>query len=556
MSNTRRPRGLNYRRLSHDTDESTSLERQDEQNTAMGIAKGIDWAASLEDADVSGAISPFDREALGPYLTDPDLIASWDVLVIAKLDRLSRSIIDFGKLLEWCRVNGKSIISVSESIDFSTSVGWIFGNILMMFAQFERMRISERRSEAAAKLRKVARWNGGPFPFGYRPVCMCHRDAKCARAAGWELTVDVIDAWIVRRMADMAIAHKSGATIARWLKDSGIPTPHDGYKREKRVAKGDRQWTGNSVRTMLANPSLRGYVVQVMDGTGKRFRNKDTNKVEPRIIRDDDGTPVQREPILDDPTWYKLQAALKVTSREQYRGRHDAHPLLGVGSCRKCNSSYWAKRNKPGESRQEYYICADRHASKCNARSIPMALLDARVEAEITARYSRVFYPEKTETPGIDNRDAIEIIDNLIAELDEAHDAGDLPTSAYARRITKLEKDKVRLEAEQKPRCARIRSADDTVAERFSNADLEGRRQIMLALGIRVIALYAQSGELFVELEETMIGLLENNMRPAEIIESRMESNAGRAEIIKSRMENSVDLGVDQSARLADLATR
>jgi site-specific DNA recombinase len=561
MSNTRQLRGLNYRRLSLETDESTSLERQNEQNTAMGVAKGIDWIDSLEDADVSGAISPFNREALGPYLTDPELIDLWDVLVIAKLDRLSRSIMDFGNLLQWCRQNGKSIISVSESIDFSTSVGWIFGNILMMFAEFERMRISERRSEAAAKLRQVARWNGGPVPFGYRPVCICHHDAKCGKAAGWELRIDALDAWIVHRMVRMIIAGKSAAAVARWLNDAGIPTPHSGYKRERRVAKDGRNWRGGSVRAILSNPALRGYVVQVMiNGTGERFRNRDTNKIESKIIRGEDGMPVRREAILDDPTWFKLQTALQAASQHHPHARHDAHPLLGVGVCGKCGAPLWSQRssrNRRGRRETwEYYRCSRRHLGKCNARVIAMATLDAIVEAEITARYSLVRYPEKDVTASVDNQDQMETIDQQIAELDEAHRNGELHTRAYSRQVTELETLRDRLEAEQKPRNVTVRYAEDTVADRFVKVDLEGRRQIMLALGIQVRAVRLGEDEIEVKLEETSLGLLSVNEPPWDIDINRMEFSSPPSDIGTDWLETNAGLRASQRTQLADLAAR
>src|SRR4249920_1161827 len=109
-------------RLSHRTDESTSIERQREQVTLTAQVRGDELIHITEDSDVSGAVSPFLREGLGPWLTDPKLMAKWDGLIVAKVDRLTRSLSDFDDLVSWCDRNGKTLISVSEQLDLSTSV--------------------------------------------------------------------------------------------------------------------------------------------------------------------------------------------------------------------------------------------------------------------------------------------------------------------------------------------------------------------------------------------------------------------------------------------------
>src|SRR6266542_4408782 len=157
-------------RLSNFTDESTSIERQGEQGEATAKARGEDVVHVAQDVDVSGAVSPFQRADLGPWLTDPDKIAQWDMLIVAKLDRLSRSLIDFAGLLKWCQKHGKIIVSVSESLDFGTAAGRLMAQTLMMFAEFERERMSERRADAAVKLRSNAHYGGGTVPYGYRTV--------------------------------------------------------------------------------------------------------------------------------------------------------------------------------------------------------------------------------------------------------------------------------------------------------------------------------------------------------------------------------------------------
>ena len=122
-------RALGVRRLSHLTDESTSIERQGEHIENNVKARGDALVYMTCDTDVSGSVSPFEREDLGPWLTDPDKIAQWDYLIFTKLDRLTRSLIDFDAIVNWCDKNGKTVVSISESIDLSSYVGRMLANI-------------------------------------------------------------------------------------------------------------------------------------------------------------------------------------------------------------------------------------------------------------------------------------------------------------------------------------------------------------------------------------------------------------------------------------------
>jgi len=89
-------------------------------------------------------VNPFRREDLGPWFDRPD---EWDGIIVHKPDRLTRSLLDFASLIIWCEDHGKTIISVSESIDLGTSAGRLMAKIIVLFAEFERERIGERVRE-------------------------------------------------------------------------------------------------------------------------------------------------------------------------------------------------------------------------------------------------------------------------------------------------------------------------------------------------------------------------------------------------------------------------
>jgi len=103
------------------------------------MAHGHTVVALTQDTDESGSIAPQDRDDLGPWLTDRAKLAQWDILCVAKLDRLTRSVRHFDDLRIWADEHGKTIASVAESLDLSTSTGRMFANLFAMFAQFERV---------------------------------------------------------------------------------------------------------------------------------------------------------------------------------------------------------------------------------------------------------------------------------------------------------------------------------------------------------------------------------------------------------------------------------
>ena len=151
---------LGVTRLSREQEESTSIERQHEQIQRWADQNGHVLVAWADDVDVSGSVSPFDRAELGKYLRPP-LSASWDVLVAAKLDRLTRDTGHFDALVKWAVTSRRSpLTSWPKRLDLSTAAGAFSGNIFAAAAAFERMRIAERNRESRAKLARLGRWPG------------------------------------------------------------------------------------------------------------------------------------------------------------------------------------------------------------------------------------------------------------------------------------------------------------------------------------------------------------------------------------------------------------
>ena len=169
------------------------------------------WALIREhydDGGVSGGT--LDRPGLKMLLADIEegLI---DVVVVYKIDRLSRSLMDFSKLVEVFDRNGVTFVSVTQSFNTTTSMGRLTLNILLSFAQFEREVTGERIRDKIAASRKKGMWMGGTAPLGY--------DVKDRR-----LVINKAEAKTLRMIFERFVEIGSATVLARELRAGGITT--------------------------------------------------------------------------------------------------------------------------------------------------------------------------------------------------------------------------------------------------------------------------------------------------------------------------------------------
>ena len=100
------------------------------------------------------------------------------VTVVYKIDRLTRSLTDFAKIVEILDARGASFVSVTQQFNTTTSMGRLTLNVLLSFAQFEREVIGERIRDKIAASKKKGMWMGGVPPLGYRAQAIGHRPAS------------------------------------------------------------------------------------------------------------------------------------------------------------------------------------------------------------------------------------------------------------------------------------------------------------------------------------------------------------------------------------------
>jgi site-specific DNA recombinase len=120
-----------------------------------------------DDGGLSGA--SLDRPALKSLLADVRA-GRINIVVVYKVDRLTRSLADFAKLVELFDQHGVSFVSVTQSFNTTTSMGRLTLNVLLSFAQFEREVIGERVRDKIAASKRKGIWVGGPVPLGYRCI--------------------------------------------------------------------------------------------------------------------------------------------------------------------------------------------------------------------------------------------------------------------------------------------------------------------------------------------------------------------------------------------------
>jgi DNA invertase Pin-like site-specific DNA recombinase len=430
---------------------------------------GHDVVAEAIDLDVTGSVSPFEREQLGPYLNDPKLINTWDGIIVSKLDRLGRSVVDFATLLEWCRANNKTVISVAQHLDFSTAAGVMFANVLIAFAQFERERMAERRRDAAKTLREAGRWGGGRAPFGYRP----ERDGN-----GWILVKDEHNAAIVEEMADRVIAGETVAAVSRWLNDSDIPTPGNAKENGQDTA---YQWWPATVRNILRSRSLLGEM---------------THKG--AVVRGPDGMPLRFDPIIDDDKWTLLQAMLDMTRRPLRGERSNGSYLLRIAYCT-CGDPLFQTY---GSSGKRYYRCRSGLAGKpCGERLIPMADLAAKVDEWIMSRPGFEL-TEKRVIHGNGNAKQLADVGRQIAELTAERYVRSVVREDYHEVMTRLQTEYDRLSAlETQSDRIEVIGTGRYLSDEWPEWDESQRRRFLTDHDFRFAARRNDRGE--VELEGT-----------------------------------------------------
>ena len=178
-----------------------SLDAQRESGEAYVAAQRHEGWVLLPDRYDDGGFSggTMDRPALRRLLSDIEA-GRVDCVVVYKVDRLSRSLLDFSRIMEVFDAKGASFVSVTQQFNTTHSMGRLTLNILLSFAQFEREIISERTRDKIAAARRKGKWAGGRPVLGYDVV---------SSPAGSRLVVNEDEAERVRRIFGLYLEHEA-----------------------------------------------------------------------------------------------------------------------------------------------------------------------------------------------------------------------------------------------------------------------------------------------------------------------------------------------------------
>ena len=203
-------RAIGYIRVSTDKQAISAFrwKRNREKVRAMAVVQGAELAEILVDAGESA--KSLDRPGMERLLGLVDAKAV-DVVIIAKLDRLTRSVKDLAELLERFTKHGVTLVSVAESLDTSTAAGRLVLNIMTAVSQWEREAIGERTRDAM----RHKRANGervGTIPFGFR------------MAEDGRLEEDPAEQDVLARMRELKAAGRTVREIADELNRQGYTT--------------------------------------------------------------------------------------------------------------------------------------------------------------------------------------------------------------------------------------------------------------------------------------------------------------------------------------------
>jgi site-specific DNA recombinase len=243
--------------------------------------------ARYDDGGLSGGT--MERPALQRLLADiaANLI---DVVVVYKVDRLTRSLTDFAKLVETFEAHGVSFVSVTQQFNTTTSMGRLTLNVLLSFAQFEREVAGERIRDKFAASRRKGMWMGGNVPLGYD-------------VAGRRLVVNEAEAKTVKLIFERYLEFGCVRALRTELDRLGI-------RSKRRVAETGRMIGGGAFSRGALYYLLRNRV----------YRGEAVHKGVAH--------PGEHEAIIDEDLWEAVQAKLSAQDTKQGRGRAESGALL------------------------------------------------------------------------------------------------------------------------------------------------------------------------------------------------------------------------------------
>ena len=297
----------------------------------------------------------FVDQASGATLERPGLQAAlagakageFDVLLVYRIDRISRSIVGLMTIVEDLDAAGVALRSATEPIDTQGPVGRMLLQLLGIFAEFERGLLIDRITKGFERKAARGEWLGGPGPYGYT-----------LNSATKTLVPDPDEAATVGAIFAKYVEERYGATaLANWLNDTGQRSRHG------------RLWSNQTVLRVLRNPVYLG-----------------------KIAHGDDLHDGKHASILDESLYARAQLLLDERAAESttIRPTTSQYLLSGKLRCQTCGGAYVGAGAHGRNSFYRYYVCRTRQAKgarACPAQRVPADDLEDAIAAALVATY-------------------------------------------------------------------------------------------------------------------------------------------------------------------------
>lgn len=327
-----------------------SLDAQRESAEAyIASQKGEGWQC-IETRYDDGGFTGGNLERPGMKRLSEDIAAGLiDCVIVYKVDRLSRSLMDFTRIMEMFDKHNVSFVSVTQQFNTTSSMGRLTLNILLSFAQFEREIISERTRDKMAAARRRGKYVGGAPILGY----------DVDRKKG-HLIINQPEAKRVRKIFELYLNRQSLLATITELDQRGWNAKR--WITKKGVSKGGNPFSKSRLHYLLRNVTYIGkvkYKEEIHEG--------------------------EHEGIIEPELFQSVQALLQknrvagaVASRNQGTAL-----LKGLLHCQPCGClMYHTYTSKNRRKRYSYYVCAraqKRGWNNCPSKSIPAAEIEAYV---------------------------------------------------------------------------------------------------------------------------------------------------------------------------------
>jgi len=337
-----------------------SLDAQYEACTAY-VARQTNWELIPERYDDGGFTGAnTDRPAFQRMMRDV-AAGKIDVVVVYKVDRLSRSILDFAKVMEQLDKASASFVSVTQNFTTADAMGRLTLNVLLSFAQFEREMIADRTRDKIAAARRKGKWTGGGTPFGYKIV-----ERRLVPHEG--------EAPVVRAAFALFLTHRRIAVVARLLNEQCL-LPR-GMK--SRPARGGLRWTKEGMARVLRNTIYGGFIACA-----------------------DDLVKGEHAPLLDEATYLAARAIIEGAEHRRSHPRTNAEYVLrGLLHCGACGTPMVPASSLKNGLRFRYYRCATRDKfgrGACAAKELPACAIEAFVAERVAEAVSEAGFVDEVD---------------------------------------------------------------------------------------------------------------------------------------------------------------